>query len=340
MLQHNANAGAAIVADAKTGEVLAMVSAPRFDAKERTHYLPEKYFNHATTNLFPMGSLMAPLIAGASVANGKTGIDSVIATGSEGLKVAGLRIKDFRASKSLTVGEIVAKSSEVGIAKLSLNLSSKNLLDFFGSARVTQRPDYLGMNVLQGSEINIAKLKQPEYLVQMGNLSNRSLAQILNSYLAIAAVSSEGTCPDNLRLVGYMDAASSYRPAPCEISAATSKSVREMLAKSVSFEGTAPRASVIGINVGGKTATVRVPEKTDSSNGKPVKIPGRDVAAFIGLAPIEAPEIAVAVMLQFDSGKGKFAGDSAAPLFSEIVSGSLNHLNSNREPNLNIGTNK
>jgi cell division protein FtsI (penicillin-binding protein 3) len=237
-----------------------------------------------------------------------------------------LSIKDFRASESLTVGEIVAKSSEVGLAKISLNLSSKNLLDFFGNARLTQRPDYLGMNVLQGSEINIANLKQPEYLVQMGNLSNRSLAQLLNSYLAIAAVSSEGSCPDNLRLVSYVDAASSYRPAPCEISSATSKSIREMLEKSVSFEGTAPRASVAGVNVGGKTATVRIPEKIDTSNGKPVKVSGRDIAAFIGLAPIEAPEIAVAVMLQFDSGKGKLSGDSAAPVFSEIISGSMKHF--------------
>jgi cell division protein FtsI/penicillin-binding protein 2 len=327
MKQHSATAGAAIVANAKTGEVLAMVSAPRFDAKERTTYHPEKYYNHATANLFPMGSLMAPLVAGASIENGKTGIDSVIATGSEGLKVAGVSIKDFRASKSLTVGEIVAKSSEVGLAKISLNLSSKNLLDFFSNARLTQRPDYLGMNVLQGSEINNAKLEQPEYLVQMGNLSNRSLAQMLNSYLAIAAVSNEGSCPDNLRLVSYVDAASSYRPAPCEISAATSKSIREMLAKSVSFEGTAPRASVVGMNVGGKTATVWIPAKTDSSNDKPIKIPGRDIAAFIGLAPIEAPEIAVAVMLQFDSGKGKLAGDSVAPLFSEIVGASVKALN-------------
>jgi cell division protein FtsI (penicillin-binding protein 3) len=98
----------------------------------------------------------------------------------------------------------------------------------------------------------------------------------------------------------------------------TARAMRAMLEMAVSNEGTAPRARVSGYRVAGKTGTAR-----KLRNGQYVS---EYVASFAGFAPASDPRIVVAVMIDEPSGGGYYGGDVAAPVFAQIVGGTLRTL--------------
>jgi cell division protein FtsI (penicillin-binding protein 3) len=107
-------------------------------------------------------------------------------------------------------------------------------------------------------------------------------------------------------------------PANRIISAETARAVRHMLELATQPGGTAPRAQVAGYRVGGKTGTARKIE-----NGVYVS---RYVASFIGFAPVSAPRVIVAVMIDEPSAGQFYGGQVAAPVFSQITAGALRML--------------
>jgi cell division protein FtsI (penicillin-binding protein 3) len=103
------------------------------------------------------------------------------------------------------------------------------------------------------------------------------------------------------------------------MSAVNARAVRHMLNLAAGPEGTAPKAQLEGYTVGGKTGTSHKQE-------------GRGYAAkkyrstFVGMSPIDAPRIVVAVSIDEPSNGKYFGGDIAAPVFSQTVGATLRHM--------------
>ena len=116
-----------------------------------------------------------------------------------------------------------------------------------------------------------------------------------------------------------IDRSPEYKPGVRVISAKTAQEMRQMLETVTLPGGTAVKAQADGYRVGGKTGTAhKLVGKTYGN---------RYLAYFAGIAPISAPRISVAVMIDEPTGGSYYGGDVAAPVFSAIVSETLRILN-------------
>ncbi len=102
------------------------------------------------------------------------------------------------------------------------------------------------------------------------------------------------------------------------ISKQTAVAVRKMLEMAAGPNGTAPRAQIAGYRVAGKTGTALKIE-----NGKYVK---KYVASFVGFAPVSAPRIVVAAMIDEPNAGRHYGGDVAAPLFARVAGEAMRAL--------------
>jgi cell division protein FtsI (penicillin-binding protein 3) len=103
------------------------------------------------------------------------------------------------------------------------------------------------------------------------------------------------------------------------VSAETARAVRAMLELAVQPGGTAPRAQVAGYRVAGKTGTARKIEGKGYAANK-------YVSAFVGFAPVSAPRLVIAVMIDEPTAGQYYGGAVAAPVFSRIAAEALRLL--------------
>src|SRR6202034_1591923 len=124
MQEYRAHAGSVIVLDVDTGEVLAMVDQPSYNPNDRDQLKPALYRNRAVTDIFEPGSSVKPFIVAAALASGQYRPDSVVDT-SPGF---------------IDLATILAKSSNVGAAKVALSLKPEQIwstLTSLGFGQVT-----------------------------------------------------------------------------------------------------------------------------------------------------------------------------------------------------------
>ena len=135
MQQYQARAGSVIVVDVDTGEVLAMVNQPSYNPNDREQLKPELYRNRAATDIFEPGSSVKPFIMAAALASGQYRPDSVVDTSPGFLKVGNKVEEDEHNLGVIDLATILAKSSNVGTAKVALSLKPEqiwNTLDRLG----------------------------------------------------------------------------------------------------------------------------------------------------------------------------------------------------------------
>jgi cell division protein FtsI (penicillin-binding protein 3) len=101
-------------------------------------------------------------------------------------------------------------------------------------------------------------------------------------------------------------------------SAQTAHEVRAMLELAVQAGGTAPKAQIAGYRVAGKTGTAHKLEGGSYAD--------KYVASFVGFAPASDPRLIVAVMIDEPSGAQYYGGEVAAPVFAQVMAGSLRTL--------------
>jgi cell division protein FtsI (penicillin-binding protein 3) len=102
-------------------------------------------------------------------------------------------------------------------------------------------------------------------------------------------------------------------------SAGTAAQVRQMLELVVQPGGTAPRAQVVGYRVAGKTGTAH---KVDGASYAANKY----ISSFVGFAPASDPRVIIAVMVDEPSAGQYYGGSVAAPVFANVMTGTLRML--------------
>jgi cell division protein FtsI (penicillin-binding protein 3) len=122
---HRARAGSVTVIDVTTGEVLAMVNQPVFNPNDRAQYEVARYKNRVATDIFEPGSSIKPFVVAAALSSNRYRPDSMIDTTP--FRVGPLMIRDKHDLGTISLGEVLARSSNVGMSKLALSLDAEQL---------------------------------------------------------------------------------------------------------------------------------------------------------------------------------------------------------------------
>ncbi|HEX5394238.1 MAG TPA: penicillin-binding protein 2, partial [Rhodocyclaceae bacterium] len=312
MEEHKAKAGGIVVLDVRTGEILALANLPTYNPNNRERLIGAQLRNRALTDTFEPGSTMKPFTAAIALEKGKFRYDTPIQTAPGRLTIGNATIHDSHGNNVLTVAQVIQKSSNVGIAKISLTFPPETMWDMYDSLGFGA-PLKLGFPGEVGGRLRPWKKWQPieQATMSYGHGISVTLMQLAHAYLVF------GRDGDLIPLsLTKLDAPPSQ--GRNVFSAQTSKEVRAMMEMVVMPGGTAPKAQVAGYRVAGKTGTAHKLEGGQYAN--------KYVASFVGLAPVSDPRLIVAVMVDEPSNGIYYGGDVAAPVFSRVMAGALRTL--------------
>ena len=312
----NASGGSAILMDAHTGEVIALVSMPSFDPNDRPAYMSglkadkNPLFNRAAQGVYELGSTFKTFAVAQAIELDLVTSETIIDT--RPFSVGQYQIKDLYSKDSRTVEEIIVKSSNVGTARLALMIGSNRQKSFLGE---------LGLLDPLSLELSEAKNAKPKWPSRWQSISTVTISyghgiavSPVHLAAAYAMIVNGGT---KVEPTIILKDGSDVSPARV-ISEETSAKMRAMLRKVVEG-GTASIANVEGYTIGGKTGTA---EKPSSSGGYDND---RVLSTFASFFPVNDPEYVLVVSLdepKIDDGEEalRTAGWTAVPIAGEIVS--------------------
>ena len=312
MHQHKAQAGAVVVLDARSGEILALANAPTFNPNNRSNLSGAQLRNRVFTDAFEPGSVMKPFIAALALDRGKLRVDSQIDTGNGRMTIGTATISDTKRHGMMSVAQIVQKSSNIGTVKMAQQFSPDEMWHLFDQLGFGTQLN-LGFPGETSGRLRPAKSWRPieQATMSYGHGISVSLIQMARAYMVFAR--NGELVPLSLTRVDGVP--SSGRRV---FSENTAQHMRTILAMAAGPGGTAPRAQVPGYTVAGKTGTAHKLE-----GGRYAR---KYVSSFVGFAPATNPRIVVAVMIDEPTAGQYFGGTVAAPVFSRITEGALRTL--------------
>jgi len=321
--KHEASRGSVVVLDALNGEVLAMANYPSFDANRRSTLRNSVMRNRALTDAFEPGSTIKPLIVGLALEQGLVRANTPIDTAPGYIRLGRWKVSDTHDNGVLTVAEVMEKSSNVGTVKIADKLSAQSMWELYSEVGIGQRPNLAYPGATRGTLHDYQSWRPTrKATMSYGYGLSASLMQLARAYTVFA---NDG----HLAQLSLLKGGGGVGRKPV-FSAKTTRELRAMLHLATGDEGTAPRAQTLGYSVGGKTGTAH--KLIDGRYAK-----DRYRGFFVGLAPIEAPRIVVAVLIDDPRGKQYFGGLVAAPVFSETVQQTLRLMGV--EPDVNVKPN-
>ncbi|HEY6335723.1 MAG TPA: penicillin-binding protein 2 [Alphaproteobacteria bacterium] len=278
LVEYQAAAAGGAVLDARTGEVLAMVSLPDFDANKASEASDDERFNRMTLGVYEMGSIFKVFTAAMALETGSSKLTSSY-DASHPIQVARFTINDYHnMRRALTVPEIFMYSSNIGAARMALE---------FGGVVQHQFLDRLGL--LSPTKLEIDELGVPAFPAQWRPINTMTIAfghgvsvEPIQVAAASAAVVNGGILHDATLLKRRAgEGASGVRV----ISEETSDEMRRLM-RLVVTDGTAKEGSIPGYLLGGKTGTA---EKA-SLHGYAKKAL---LSSFVGAFPMTNPKYVV-----------------------------------------------
>ena len=308
---NKAVAGAAIVLDAKTGEILAMVNLPTYNPNNPIN-IAGKTRNRAITDTFEPGSTMKPVSISAVLESGNFKPDSKIQTSPGTLTIGSATIHDSHPQGLITVGQVIQKSSNVGAAKMALTLKPEFLWGYFNQIGFGT-PTHVGFPGEGSGRLRNYKTWRPieQATMAFGHGISVTLLQLARAYTVFA---NDG----ELRPVSLLKLSES--PIGHQVySAEVANQMKDMLETVVQPGGTALKAQVLGYRVAGKTGTAH---KVGAHGYEEDKY----VASFVGMAPASNPRLIMAVMIDEPSNGEYYGGSVAAPVFSKVMADALRML--------------
>jgi cell division protein FtsI (penicillin-binding protein 3) len=310
--RYRAKAGAVIAIDVRSGEILALANVPSYNPNNRARLSGAQLRNRVITDLFEPGSTLKPFTVALALESGKVTQSTVVHTAPGRLTLAKYTIRDVHPAPSLTVGQVLARSSNVGMAKMALALPRESMWDLFRRVGFGEAPE-LGFPGAAAGRLRHHKTWRPveQATLGYGMGMSLSLAQLARAYTVFAR---DGELVP-LTLVKTGAEVSGDKV----LSAQTARAVRAMLELAVQPGATGPRARVMGWRVAGKTGTAHKQENGGYA-------PDKYLASFAGFAPVSAPRLVVAVMIDEPAPGSHFGGSVAAPVFAQVIQGALRLL--------------
>lgn len=326
MQAHRAKAAWAIVQRVRTGEILAMASRPAYDPNEYNRATKEQLLNRTIGAVFDPGSTLKPVTIAAILEEGlvRDPYRTMIDCEHGGWFHSGRLLRDFHPYGMLSVADVVKKSSNIGTAKLAVNLlGPRKLWDWMHRFGIGEKA---GID-LPGEEIGILHPVNKwsgisTSRIAIGQGVSVTAIQLLGMMCAIA---NDGVLmrPYIVREVEAKDGHVLYRREPEEVGRAispkTAAVMRELLGRVTEEGGTGRRACVPGFKVAGKTGTAQ--KVIDGVYSETCYW-----ASFVGFLPAEKPELGVIVVVD-EPQPLHVGGLVAAPAFSAIAAEGMGLLN-------------
>ena len=309
---HKAKAGAIVVLDVRTGEVLALANMPSYNPNNRARLTGAQLRNRVMTDTFEPGSTLKPFTVGLAIETGRITPQTVIQTAPGSLTIANYTIHDAHAGGAMSVAQVIQKSSNVGAAKIALGLPREEMHDLFKRVGFGAAPR-LGFPGEAVGKLREARSWRPVEQATMayGHGISVSLIQLARAYTVFAR---DGELvPLSLLKTGEPSAGKRV------FSPEVARALREMLEAAVQPGGTAPRARIVGWRVAGKTGTAHKQENGGYAAHK-------YVSSFVGFAPVSDPRLVIAVMLDEPAAGQYYGGQVAAPVFAQVMQGALRLL--------------
>lgn len=310
--RHDATSGMLLVLDVKRSKVLSMVNYPAYNPNDRGSIGQGNIRNRVVTDVFEPGSSIKPFVVAAALESNKISPHDVINVAPGYISLAGKKIKDSNNYKQLDIAGVLAKSSNVGMIKIASLVDDEVL-----AQKLREYGLFSSSGIELPGEANGMMLPQPEWgstyksYLSFGYGAALGVLQLANSYMMLA---NDGV----LRDISILNDKQSL-PGVRVMSPEVASTVLDMLNGVVSDEGTGSKADTSAYRVAGKTGTAKKLKggvyQDDSY-----------VAVFTGIAPIEDPQIVIAVVIDDPKKNGFYGGQVAAPVFSKVASRVLRYL--------------
>ena len=336
--------GTVVVQDVHTGQILALAIRPTFNPNDSRRTTPDLLRNHAVSDVYEPGSVFKLVTYASALEQRVTAPDDMIDCQGGKITLAGRVIHDDKGEHfgRITVHEALEHSSDVAAVKLALKIGPDRFYQFvrdfgFGARTGAEMPgETRGLlrpvNKWSGSSIGSIAIGQEIGVTPLQLVSMVSTIANGGVYL-----------PPHVLMPGQVDhvphAASSVavkpQPAPFKpggdlpdplppgahrvLSTMTAAQMRKMM-EGVVLYGTGKGAQLNGYSSGGKTGTAQKVDPATHLYSKTMHI-----ASFAGIAPVNNPVIAVAVIM--DTPKGEYYGATvSAPVFAEVAQEILEYL--------------
>jgi len=324
--EYNADSMVVIIADPKTGEILAMSQRPTFDPENRVGL--EDWMNSATQKIIEPGSTMKIFTLASAIETGNWHPNDKYQSGSYTLLDRTIRDHNYVGWGSITYLEGFQRSSNTAMANLLEDIGNDNFVEYldkfgFGKPTGIDLPgevsgkiktdwpiDYVTTTYGQGSTVTPIQLVQA-----MTAVANDG--KMLQPYVIEKVVDSNG------KVVQKHEPKVKGNP----ITKETAEQIREILASTVTSEaGTAKKFAIEGYEVAGKTGTAYIADSDNSGR----YLTGQDnyLYSFLGMAPADDPQLIMYVAVkQPQLEEGEFGADPVSKIFTSVMENSLKYLN-------------
>ena len=311
VIEHKASSASAVVVDVKTGEILAMVNEPSYNPNDRRQLRSSRFRNRAVTDSFEPGSTFKPLTVATALENNHVTPATILETDGGKMKLARYTINDTHDYGDLSVSNVIMKSSNVGAAKLALQLKNKELWSVL---------DRLGFGKLPNSGLPGEAKGSLSHYSDWRDIRRATIGYGYGvSVTALQLSQAYATLANDGKQLPLSILRRSDAPAGKQVmSAKSAKKVRHMLELAVSDEGTGRNARIPMYHVAGKTGTSRKAEGKGYS-----KLYN---SVFAGMAPASSPRLAMVVVVNEPTAGKYYGGTVAAPVFASVMSGALRLL--------------
>jgi len=309
IIENKAYSGSVILVDAPRGEILAIANYPSYDNNETFSLNPDSMRNRAIIDMYEPGSSIKPFILARAIDSGLYDLASLIDTSP--VKIGSRTIRDTRELGEVDLATVLMRSSNAGMSRIGLSLESDALWEMmsdfgFGSYVTDGFPGESRGRLhhhTEWGEIGKATMSYGYGITVTPIQLAQAYSVIANNGLYTPLSLRKGLFNESKRVINED----------------TAKTLLSMLEKVVE-DGTSKKATVNGYRVGGKSGTAW---KTSGAGGYSTD---RYRSIFAGIAPIDDPRLVAVVFIEEPTGEFYYGGDVAAPVFSEIISQSLQLL--------------
>ncbi|WP_019595106.1 penicillin-binding protein 2 [Thioalkalivibrio sp. ALM2T] len=312
--EHNARGGSAVLLDARSGEILALVNQPGFNPNNRGAIRSDRARNRAITDTMEPGSVLKPFTVAAALDAGVVDANTMLETGPGTMRVGRLTVRDLRDYGTIDLTTLIARSSNVGATQLALDTPADRFWKTlhqagFGQALGTHFP-----GEAMGRLRDFTTWREVEQAtLGYGYGLSLSPLQMAASYTAFAN--------DGERVpVRLVRTADDLRESAQVMTPRTARQVLAMMEHVIGTEGTARQAAIDGYRVAGKTGTSR-------KSGPGGYTEDRYFSSFVGLAPASDPRFVMAVVIDEPDAGVYYGGAVAAPVFRNVVGSALRMFN-------------
>ncbi len=330
--KHTPKSITGIVMRPSTGEILALASLPNYDPNQPNTITPETR-DRVITDVMEPGSTFKIVVVSGALNNGVVKLTDQFDCEHGHFAFAGRVLHDAEPHGILNVEEIITKSSNIGAAKIGIQLGAQNLYDYAWNYGFGQRTGIPLPGEARG------------FLYPVKDWSKVSIAQIpmghgvavtrLQMLYAMGAIANGGWLmrPMIVNRLQEHDGSVVQRYAPERIrqviSPKADAEIIEALKTVPTKQGTAPDAALKNYVVAGKTGTA---EKVEHG----AYVHGKYVASFIGFFPADNPQLCISVVMD-EPKEGYYGGQVCGPVFRDIAERCASYLNI--PPDANLATN-